>query len=224
LSPYFKETISVLLENSQRTDYNAADVNLQAASYSAMTTMVQNACSDSTDIIFDLLVPALQSLEQTTQQPKNDASMQFQEHLCCLLQVCLYSTGHKIDLQYQTKINALIIALFTQEGRVTEPGMIAYQGLVAGVGEKVDITEMGRYIKHALEQSDDDCARLACGTIDDLATQMGPKLVQYLSDFVPCLLKILVSSDVDQRIKIPALSALGSIALNQGDAFNKTYL
>jgi hypothetical protein len=106
LSPYFKETISVLLENFQRTDYNAADVNLQAASYSAMTTMVQNACSDSTDIIFDLLVPALQSLEQTTQQPKNDASMQFQEQLCCLLQVCLYSTGHKIDLQYQTKINA----------------------------------------------------------------------------------------------------------------------
>lgn len=147
-----------------------------------------------------------------------------QEYLCCLLQVCLYKAGHRIDNQYQSKITALIISLFTQEGRVTEPGIIAYQGLVSGVEENVDISEMGRYIKHALEQIDDDCARLACGTIDDLATHMGPKLVQYLPDFVPCLLKILVSSDVDQRNKIPALTALGSLALNQGEAFHDAYL
>jgi|TARA_B110000285_G_C15037185_1_gene569964 hypothetical protein len=90
-------------------------------------------------------------------------------------------------MDYQSKISTLIIQLFSQEGRVTEAGLMAYNGLVGGVVERIDITEMGRYIKHALESNEDDVARLACGIIDDLASNMGIRLVQYLHDFVPCL-------------------------------------
>ena len=101
---------------------------------------------------------------------------------------------------------------------------MAFNGLVSGVGKNIDITEMGKYIKHSLEENDDDCGKLACGIIDDLATNMGDKLVEYLPDFVPCLLNILKSSEHDQKIKIPALTALGSLTLNQGDDFHQKYL
>ena len=70
---------------------------------------------------------------------------------------------------------------------MTEAGMIAYNGLVGGVVERIEITEMGKYIKYALESNEKDVARLACGMIDDLASNMGIRLVQYLHDFVPCL-------------------------------------
>lgn len=40
-------------------------VDLMQASYSAMTDLVENACSDSYQISFELLVPVLQSLEVT---------------------------------------------------------------------------------------------------------------------------------------------------------------
>ena len=40
-------------------------VDLMQASYSAMTDLVENACSDSFQISYELLVPVLQSLEVT---------------------------------------------------------------------------------------------------------------------------------------------------------------
>lgn len=101
--------------------------------------------------------------------------------------MCLFKAGEKIDSEYQNKITLLIIQLFSLQGRVTEGGLMAYNGLVGGCMERIDITEMGRYIKHALESTEDDVARLACGIIDDLASNMGIRLVQYLPDFVPCL-------------------------------------
>jgi|TARA_B110000285_G_C15037185_1_gene569963 hypothetical protein len=33
-----------------------------------------------------------------------------------------------------------------------------------------------------------------------------------------------MSSEIDQKIKLPALTSLGSLALSLGDEFHKTYL
>lgn len=46
----------------------------------------------------------------------------------------------------------------------------------------------------------------------------------YLDDFVPCLHQILRDETVNRQIKIPALSALGELCLNQGQLFNQKYL
>ena len=48
-------------------------------------------------------------------------------------------------------ITMLLIKLFEQAGRVTENGLIAFQGLCVGLGDKIDLAEIGRYLKVALK-------------------------------------------------------------------------
>ena len=118
----------------------------------------------------------------------------------------------------------MLIQIFTQAGRVTENALIAFQGLCVGAGENINLAEIGVYLKHALQSQDDDCAKLACGIISDLAGTMQDRLNEYLDDFVPCLHTILRSSDMDRKIKLPALQALGDLSLNSGDPFNQRHL
>ena len=84
----------------------------------------------------------------------------------------LYKAGTKVDINYQEQIAQLIIKIFTKESRVTENGLIAFHGLVLGQGPNINISQIGSYIKYALETQDGDCARLACGIITDLAGNM----------------------------------------------------
>jgi hypothetical protein len=107
--------------------------------------------------------------------------------------------------------------MFKQAQRVTENGLIAFQGLVVGTGESIDISSIGSYIKYALQSKDNECAKLACGIISDLSSSMGEKMSDYLDDFVPCLHDILREQTLDRRIKLPALHALGDLCMYSGD-------
>jgi len=63
LSPFFSVTMNVLNENTQRDDFQGSGIDLTQASYVSMTTLVQNSCSSSNDIIYQLMIPILQRLE-----------------------------------------------------------------------------------------------------------------------------------------------------------------
>lgn len=58
-------------------------------------------------------------------------------------------------------------------------------------GNKVEIEEIGKYLKFALESKDNECTKLACGIVSDLAESLGEQMSDYLEDFVPCLQSIL---------------------------------
>jgi|DEB0MinimDraft_12_1074336.scaffolds.fasta_scaffold26028_2 hypothetical protein len=96
--------------------------------------------------------------------------------------------------------------------------------MVVGVGDKIDITEIGSYIKYALESKDNDCAKLACGIISDLSGSMEERMNEYLDDFVPCLHNILRDNTMDRKIKLPALHALGDLCMYSGQSFNEKFL
>jgi len=83
---------------------------------------------------------------------------------------------------------------------------------------------MDKYIKYALESKDNDCVKLACGIISDLSGSMENRMAEYLHDFVPCLFDILKDNELDRKIKLPALHALGDLCMYCGQEFNKTYL
>lgn len=83
----------------------------------------------------------------------------------------------------------MIIELFRQAEKVTDNGLIAFNGMIVGCGDKVELTEIGKYIKHALESQENECIKLACGIISDLAEDA--RMADFLVDFVPCLHKIL---------------------------------
>jgi hypothetical protein len=80
--------------------------------------------------------------------------------------------------------------------------------LAHGCGEKIKIDEIGKYIKVALGQYDDECPKIACGVLSDLAMTTDT-LNEYLEDFVPCLHAILQNQQIDRKFKISAINALG---------------
>ena len=59
--------------------------------------------------------------------------------------------------------------MFQQRKRVTENGLIALSGLINGVGDRVNIADFGKYVVFALSGKDDECCKLACGLVSDLA-------------------------------------------------------
>ncbi len=118
----------------------------------------------------------------------------------------------------------LLINIFQKQGKVTESGLIAFSGLCNGIGARINIKEFGTYIAHALKGTDDECTRLACGLISDLATAMGDAIGEYMLDFVPCLLTILKNNDQDRNTKLQAIVALGDLAMNSPSTFISSYL
>jgi len=81
---------------------------------------------------------------------------------------------------------------------VTENGLIVFQGLVVGLGDRLEFNEtIGSYIKYALESQENDCTKIACGIVSDLAGSLGEGMNSYLDDFVPCLHAVLC----DQTLK-----------------------
>lgn len=95
---------------------------------------------------------------------------------------------------------------------------------MVGLEEKIEINEIGSYIKYALESKDKDCASLACGIVSDLSGGMGERMNEYLDDFVPCLHNLLRDPSHDRKVKPPALRALGDLCTYSGQQFNQKYL
>lgn len=91
-------------------------------------------------------------------------------------------------------------------------------------GNKVEIEEIGKYLKFALESKDNECTKLACGIVSDLSESLGEQMSDYLEDFVPCLQMILQDETLDRRIKLPALHALGDLCIYSGEPFIQKYL
>lgn len=53
--------------------------------------------------------------------------------------------------------------------------MIAYSGLCNGITDRINIKDFGEYIVFALTGSDEECVRLACGIISDIASALGER-------------------------------------------------
>lgn len=99
--------------------------------------------------------------------------------------------GHKLDDGTAGNIVKLLVMIFQALKRVTENGLIAFSGLINGIGNRINVNEFGQYIVWALQGEDDECVRLACGLVSDLAAALNDGISRYLQDFVPHLLKIL---------------------------------
>ena len=54
--------------------------------------------------------------------------------------------------------------------------------------------DFGQYLLWALDGDDEDCARVACGIISDIASALKENVSNYLTSFVPSLLTVLVSN------------------------------
>lgn len=117
----------------------------------------------------------------------------------------------------------LIIRIFQIAQKVTENGLIAFQGMCVGLADRIELSEINRYLTFSLQQ-DDECPKLTCGIIADLSNSIGSKLDDYIDHYVPHLHTLLQSESVERKIKLAAIHVLGSLSLNSGDRFNSRYL
>ncbi len=86
------------------------------------------------------------------------------------------------------KIVQLIILIFQNLKKVSQNGLIAYGGLCQGLQDRVNVKDFGQYILWALKGDDEDCTRVACGIVSDIATAFNENVKIYLTSFVPPLL------------------------------------
>lgn len=151
-------------------------------------------------------------LEQTVgnESTKNQDT---QNMIFCLLQVILVKVGSDVQTEIGEKIVQLIIIIFQALKRVSENGLIAYIGLCSGLRERVNVKDFGEYLLWALDGDDEDCARVACGIISDIASALEEKVQTYLTSFVPSLLKVLVSPSRSRGTKLHAMQSLGDLAI-----------
>ena len=167
-----------------------------------------------------MLVPILQALETAISGTASEHKAEdFQDYLCGILQIILVKVGHKISNEEAPKITALLIQIFKQRKRVTENGLIAFSGLCHGIGDRINIQEMGDYIIFAIKDDDQECVRLACGIISDVSNALGDKVYQYLNDFVPPILDIMKDNKYDRDTKLQAIITLGDLSMNAGEGF-----
>ena len=53
------------MENAYRTDYEGSSVDLALASFTALSSLCENSCGGSNDVLYNMLIPILQLIEQT---------------------------------------------------------------------------------------------------------------------------------------------------------------
>jgi len=75
-----------------------------------------------------------------------------------------------------------------------------------------------------LKEGDEECTRLACGIVSDIAGALKGGVANFLSDLVPPLVEILKDQNKDRMAKLQAIVALGDLAMNSGDIFATVYL
>ena len=189
-----------------------------------MSTITEGSGPETFDILYAMLIPVLQLLEKTltvdVQVHGDKKAKQFQDYLGGLLQIILVKVGHKLDDATAGNIVKLLIMIFKSLQKVTENGLIALSGLINGLGARVNVNEFGQYIVWALQGADDECVRIACGLVSDVAGALRDGVQRYLNDFVPPLIKILGDQNQDRNSKLQAIVALGDLAMNSGDAFH----
>lgn len=173
LTPYFQGLFSLLIENAYRKDYEDTETDLALASFTALSTITEGCGPETYDILYAMLIPVLQLLEKTMttdiQVYNEKKAKQFQDYLGGLLQIILVKVGHKLDDQTAGNIVKLLIMIFKSLQRVTENGLIALSGLINGLGSRVNVNEFGQYLVWALQGDDDECVRIACGLVSDVA-------------------------------------------------------
>jgi hypothetical protein len=82
---------------------------------------------------------------------------------------------------------------------------LAYSGLCTGLKERINVKDFGTYLLWAINGDDEDCARVACGIISDIASALQEKVETYITSFAPAVLETLVQNHRSRSTKLHAL-------------------
>ena len=101
MTQYFDILFNSLIKNAYRPDHSQCSVDLALASFTAISELCENSCDNSSDALYNFLIPILQLLEQTSNPELftfgEEKAKEFQDYLSGVLQIILVKVGSKVD-------------------------------------------------------------------------------------------------------------------------------
>lgn len=234
LTKYFNYIVGKLLETTERSDGNQA--NLRSAAYEALMELIKNSPKDCyvsvqevTKIVLTRLeqIPMLESAIQSSSD--RDQYNDLQSLLCATLQSVLRKMSPEDAPKISDYVMNGLIKMFDATGKsgsVQEDALMAVGTLVEVIGDEFMkyMDAFRPYLIMGLKNHQEyQVCIIAVGLVGDLCRAVSNKIQPYCNEIMCILTEKLGSPDVHRSVKPHILSVFGDIALSIGTNF-KPYL
>ncbi|OBT57265.1 hypothetical protein VE04_01902 [Pseudogymnoascus sp. 24MN13] len=230
LSPHFNESVSRLLQVTERPD---ADNQLRTAAYEVLNTFVMNAAQDSLPTVASLSDVILKRLEGTIPLQAQVVSVEdritleeMQTSLCSVLLAIVQRLEKEIAPQSDRIMHVLLQILNTVGPKSSVPDAVfATVGSLANALEESFAPYMeafAPFLYNALtNQEEPALCSMAIDLVGDVTRSMGAQCEPYCDTFMNYLLNNLRSTALANQFKPAILQCFGDIAGAIGGAFEK---
>ena len=200
LSPHFNESISRLLQVTERAD---ADNQLRTAAYEVLNTFVQNAANDSLPAVASLSDVIIKRLEGTIPLQSQVVSVEdkitleeMQTSLCTVLLAIIQRLEKEIAPQSNRIMTVLLQILSTAGPKSSVPDAVfaTVSGLANALEEGFStyMEAFSPFLYNALgNQEEPGLCSMAIGLVSDITRSMGPPCQPYCDSFMNYLLNNL---------------------------------
>lgn len=234
LTKYFNYIVAKLLETTERSDGNQA--NLRSAAYEALMEMIKNSPKDCYAIVQEVTKIILTRLEQIQQlesaiQSSSDRDQynDLQSLLCATLQSVLRKMSTEDAPKISDYVMNGLIKMFQateKSGSVHEDALMAVGTLVEVIGEDfmkyMDVFRPFLLMGLKNHQEYQVCSTTV-GLVGDICRAVSNRIQPYCDEIMTILIENLSNGDVHRSVKPQILSVFGDVALAIGSAF-KPYL
>ncbi|TAQ89883.1 hypothetical protein B7494_g1838 [Chlorociboria aeruginascens] len=232
ISPHFNESITRLLQLTERSD---ADNQLRTAAYEVLNTFVQNAANDSLEAVGQLSGVILKRLEGTLPLQSQVVSVEdkitleeMQTSLCTVLLAIIQRLEKEVAPQSDHIMTVLLQILNSAGAKSSVPDTVfaTVSGLANALEEGFStyMEAFSPFLYNALgNQEEPSLCSMAIGLVSDITRSMGPPCQPYCDTFMNYLLNNLRSTALANQFKPAILQCFGDIAAAIGGHF-ETYL
>ena len=232
LSKYFKDSVTALLQTTERQD---ADNQLRTASYEVLSSFVTNVGHDELVSIAQLYTVILERLEKTIELRSQVVSADDRnalEEMQTSLAVVLTSITHRLDKEVKPQADRMMHILLQILSSLPPNSSVpdAIFGTVGALANALE-GEFAKYMEafvpylyNALSnQEEQQLCAMAIGLTSDIARSLGELVAPYCDNFMNYLLNNLQSNALSQQFKPAILQCFGDIAQAIAGHF-ETYL
>ncbi|KAF8253599.1 ARM repeat-containing protein [Wilcoxina mikolae CBS 423.85] len=232
LSKYFKDSVSALLQTTERVD---ADNQLRTASYEVLSSFVGNVGDDEMASVAQLSTVILERLERTIElraQVVGADDRNTLEEMQTSLAVVMSTITQRLDKEIKPQADR-IMHILLQILTNLPPNSSVPDAIFGAVGALANALEgdfakymdaFVQFLYNALSnQEEQQLCAMSIGLTSDIARSIGEQVAPYCDNFMNYLLNNLQSNTLSQQFKPAILQCFGDIAQAIGGHF-ETYL
>jgi len=227
LSPYYRALLAGLVQTTDRTD--ADEANLRTAAYEVINVLIQSGAQDTVTSTVEAVPLFVSRLEKTFSMQilttdDREVQTELQSLLCGVLGSVTTKLGEAIK-PWADQMMTLFLQVFNARSASVHEEALMAVGAVANAVE----ADFEKYMAHfrpflmvGLKNYEEHqvCA-VAVGVVGDIARAIQSKISVYCDEIVSLLLQDLQNPLLHRNVKPPILSCFGDIAMAIGQEFVK---